>query len=82
MYKILLTKSAIKDLRKINQSDVILIGKKLEEYSKDPFSFTIKLSGKALSTYRFRIGHYRAIFDLDGQNIVIHRIAHRKDIYK
>jgi mRNA interferase RelE/StbE len=35
-----------------------------------------------IGTYRFRIGDYRAIFDIDGENIVILRIGHRRDIYK
>jgi mRNA interferase RelE/StbE len=28
-----------------------------------------------------RIGDYRVIFDIDGENIVILRIGHRRDIY-
>jgi mRNA interferase RelE/StbE len=82
MYKIRLTNTAIKDLKKINKKDVEHIGKKLKEYSNDPFPYSIKLSGKSISTYRFRIGDYRAIFDFENEYIVIHRIAHRKEIYK
>jgi mRNA interferase RelE/StbE len=28
------------------------------------------------------VGDYRVVFDLDGENLVILRIGHRKDIYK
>ncbi|HJH28326.1 MAG TPA: hypothetical protein C5S51_01315 [Methanosarcinaceae archaeon] len=35
-----------------------------------------------MGTYIFRIGEYRAIFDIDGGNIVILRLGHRKNIYK
>jgi len=30
---------------------------------------------------RFRIGNYRVIFDLEGDEIVVLRAGHRKDIY-
>ncbi|WP_456486560.1 type II toxin-antitoxin system RelE family toxin [Candidatus Alkanophaga liquidiphilum] len=35
-----------------------------------------------IGTYRFRIGDYRIIFDIDDDNMVILRIGHRKSIYK
>ncbi|MEX2720679.1 MAG: type II toxin-antitoxin system RelE/ParE family toxin [Candidatus Wukongarchaeota archaeon] len=35
-----------------------------------------------MRTYRFRIGKYRVIFDINGENMVILRIGHRKSIYK
>lgn len=82
MYKIRLTNTAIKYLKKISNKNVEHIGRKLIEYYKDPFPYSIKLSGKSISTYRFRIGNYRAIFDFDNDYIVFHRIAHRKEIYK
>jgi mRNA interferase RelE/StbE len=41
-----------------------------------------KLISHRIGAYRFRIGDYRIIFDIDGENIVILRIGHRRDIYK
>jgi mRNA interferase RelE/StbE len=35
-----------------------------------------------LGTYRFRIGDYRVIFDIEGKDIVVLRVGHRRDIYK
>lgn len=35
-----------------------------------------------LGTYRFRIGDYRIIFDIEGEEIVILRIGHRREIYR
>jgi mRNA interferase RelE/StbE len=35
-----------------------------------------------LGSYRFRIGDYRVVFDLDGEKIVVLRVGHRRDIYK
>jgi len=51
---------------------------KLKEYAEDPLKHARKLIDPRIGTYRFRIGEYRAIFDIDGENIVILRIGHRK----
>jgi mRNA interferase RelE/StbE len=32
--------------------------------------------------YRLRMGDYRILFDLEGDTIVIQKIAHRKDVYE
>ena len=58
------------------------IAAKLREYSKNPFKYARKLIHPKIGTYRFRIGDWRVIFDIDGENIVILRVGHRKDIYK
>ncbi len=41
-----------------------------------------KLTQSDLGSYRFRIGDYRVVFDLEGEEIVVLRVGHRKDIYK
>ena len=41
-----------------------------------------KLIDETLGQYRYRIGDYRVIFDIHGQNIVILRVGHRREIYR
>ena len=82
MYKILLTKRALNDLEKFERNIKMRIGEKLKSLTSDPFSNTKKLSSSLIGTYRFRIGDYRVIFDIDEDKVVILRIGHRKDIYK
>jgi len=36
----------------------------------------------ALGTYRFRIGDYRVIFDIEGNEVVVLRVGHRREIYR
>jgi mRNA interferase RelE/StbE len=55
---------------------------KLKEYAEDPLRYARKLIDPRIGTYRFRIGEYRAIFDIDEENILILRIGHRKSIYR
>ena len=44
--------------------------------------YASKLTDPSLGTYRFRIGDYRVIFDIEGEEIVVLRVGHRKDIYR
>lgn len=32
--------------------------------------------------YRLRVGDYRILFEIDGDQIVIYRIRHRRDVYR
>ncbi len=41
-----------------------------------------KLTDFAFGTYKFRIGDYRIIFDIEDKDIVILRVGHRREIYK
>ena len=82
MYKILFTNRSLKDLENIDTSTQKRIAAKLKEYSAEPLKYSKKLSNSNLGSYRFRIGDYRVIFDIDKENIVILRIGHRKNIYK
>jgi len=58
------------------------IGKTLLRYLEDPFKYAEKLTDPKLGTYRFRIGDYRVIFDMEETDIVVLRVGHRKDIYR
>lgn len=81
-YKLLYTKSAIADIKKL---DVIVkkrLKKKLEEFLGNPLVHAKRLTDPNLGTYRLRVGNYRVVFDLDGRNIIVLRIRHRKDVYK
>jgi mRNA interferase RelE/StbE len=81
-FEIVLTSKAVKDLEKLDQKTKQRIIATLNENKSDPVTHAIKLTNPKLGTYRFKIGDYRVIFDIDGNAIVILRIGHRKSIYK
>ena len=82
MYRILLTKRAVKDLGKLNEDVKLRIKEKFNLLLNDPIGSSKKLSSPLIGTYRLRAGDYRVIFDIDDDKVVILRIGHRKDIYK
>lgn len=83
-YQILITPSAKKDIKKLDQVVKVRIQKKLEYFAKnnDPLVFATALVGSKIGSYRWRIGVFRVIFDVDNDKIVILRIRHRRDVYK
>ena len=81
-YRLVYTNRAIKDIQRLEPAVKKRIGKTLLRYEEDPLKYAVRLTESELGTYRFRIGDYRAIFDLEGNEIVVLRVGHRRDIYK
>jgi mRNA-degrading endonuclease RelE of RelBE toxin-antitoxin system len=40
------------------------------------------MGGGKAGQYRFRVGDYRAVFDIDGSRLIILMIEHRRDVYR
>lgn len=81
-YSLLYTQTAQKDIQKLDTVAKKRIAKKLTQYAQDPLSYAKKLTDPKLGTYRWRIGNFRVVFDLDQKNIVVLRIGHRREIYR
>ncbi len=85
MWKYILTAKAIESLEKIDIQMRTRIFKKMDFYiwHEDPLVFAVKLVNSQLWDYRFRIGDYRVVCDVDKQwhIIIIAIIWHRKEIY-
>jgi mRNA interferase RelE/StbE len=81
-YELVYGKRAVKDIERLNPSVKNRIGVALIRFRENPLKYSSKLTNSPLGGYRFRIGDYRVIFDLVGDQIVILRVGDRKDIYK
>ncbi len=81
-YKLVYTKKACDDIRKLDQLAQKRLAKKLEVFSQAPLEYAKKNHDPLLGAYRFRVGDYRIIFDLHGKEIVILKVGHRREIYR
>ena len=81
-YKIVFTRRATRDVSRLEPEVKERIGDALKRYSKDPLNYARKMVDPSLGSYRFRIGDYRVIFDLEGHKLIVLRIGHRKEIYR
>ncbi len=81
-YRIVYTKSAVKDISKLDPVAKKALQKKLEQYNNSPLKHARKLIKSTLGGYRWRIGNYRVVFDIKGKVITVLRVGHRREIYK
>jgi len=81
-YRLVYTKRVLKDIEKLDSVVKKQIGNKILLLVKNPLKNAKKLIDSRLGQYRWRIGNYRIIFDIEGADIVIFRMRHRKEIYK
>ena len=83
-YRIELTRSAEKDLRRIDRTQTASIFRALEGLAQDPRPTGVKKLAGADRTYRIRVGNYRVVYEIENDVLVVLvvRIAHRKDVYR
>lgn len=62
-YTLLYTKTAVKDIQKLDTVAKKRLKKKLEEYVKSPLAHAKKLVHSSIGTYPFRVGNYRIVLD-------------------
>ena len=81
-YKIRVTDTAKKQLKKLDSQTAVRIDKKLHEISNDPFLHVTKLVG--LEFYKLRVGNYRVLMTIQQNNLIIMvvEISHRRNAYK
>jgi len=81
-YDLVYTLRALKDIQKLDAPVRARIGKTLLRYKEAPLDHAERLTDSTLGSFRFRIGDYRVIFDIEARDIVVLRVGHRREIYK
>jgi len=82
--RLFFTRSAFRQFRKLDRAVQKRIDEKLHFYlsKKKPLQFAEPLKDSRFGSWKFRIGDYRALFDVENNKIIVLQIGHRKDIYK
>lgn len=80
-YNIEFKPRAIKDLKPLPRIENYKILEKIEDLRNDLAGDVKKLTNHA-PEYRLRIGNYRVLFEVEGENVIIYRIKHRKESYR
>ena len=76
--------TAKKDIQSLDSVVQKRIAKKLQFFlaQEDSLSFTKSLVSSKDGNYRWRISHYRVIFDVNGTTILLLRVLHRGEVYE
>ncbi len=81
-YNIAYKSSVQKDLKGISKNEIRRILNKIDTIlTAKPEQFP-QLKGEFKGLRKFRIGDYRIIFTIEGNDVIILKIGHRKDAYK
>jgi mRNA interferase RelE/StbE len=70
-----------KELSKIDRSQQKKILKAIKNLENYPDVQNIKKLKNFQPNYRFRVGNYRVLFDIEDDTIVVSGIRHRKNAY-
>jgi len=72
-----------KQLKKLPVDIQIRIIKKIKYFCQtNLLVYADKLTDRQIGEFRFRIGNYRAIFDLADTILTILKVGHRREIYR
>ena len=83
MAHVTVTPDALKELARLPRVARERIGKLFQRLEAWPaVSGAKQLSGNSAGRYRLRTGDYRVRFRLDGGNVIVEKIGHRKDFYE
>ena len=84
MYKILIKKSALKELENVPKIFRVKIISKIDELANDPRPSGVRKLENALDTYRVRAGNYRIIYKIEDDQLLIEviKVTDRKDAYR
>lgn len=83
-YQLVFSATAQKEIKKLDNQARQRIASKLKYFldQPDPLIFAKQLIDSKIGDYRFRVGHFRIVFDVNNHNLEVLSVKHRKDIYK
>ncbi len=83
-YKIEISATAERQLKKIRREDQVRILRAVSLLARDPRPDGCRKMSSYDDIYRIRVGNYRVIYEIDGKQIVviILKIGHRREIYR
>jgi len=84
MYKVIIKKSAIKELENISKTFRLKIIEKIDDLASDPRPQGVRKLENSLNSYRIRVGNYRVIYTIQDQNLLVEviKVADRKEAYR
>ena len=81
-YKIVYKKSVQRDLKKLSRTEIRRILNQIEEELPQKGEANPVLRGQFAGLRKYRVGDYRVIYAILGDDVLVPRIGHGKDVYK
>ena len=86
-YEILYTEKAVRQLKKLDKSVLVMIKAWIDKNligANDPRRFGKALTGDKIGWWRYRVGDYRILADIQDDKLVILviEVGHRSSVYR
>ncbi len=81
-YNVVYKKSVQHDLKKLPKAEARRILDQIEEELSRNADAYPALKGQFAGLRKYRVGDYRVIYAIWGEEVLVLRIAHRKDVYR
>ena len=85
MYEVILTDDAERDLARLDRPVRRRILDRLDWLSRNADTTSLEaMTGDLTGLYKFRVGNYRVLYDIDRNEriILVHVVRHRRDVYR
>ncbi|MFQ5424177.1 MAG: type II toxin-antitoxin system RelE/ParE family toxin [Phycisphaerae bacterium] len=83
-YAVLLSSAAAKEFKRLPVNVIARLDPRILALSEEPRPpGGVKLRGKVPNGWRIRVGDYRILYRIDDgrQQVIVYRIAHRREVY-
>ena len=81
-YNVVYKKSVQRDLKKLSKAEARRVLNQVEEeLSKNADTYPV-LKGQFAGLRKYRVGDYRVIYAILGNEVLVLRIGHRKEVYR
>ena len=83
-YRIEVSATAEKQIRRLAQKDQIEIIRRIQELETNPRPRQSRKLGGYDDVYRIRVGNYRILYTVEGTRliVIVLKIGHRRDVYR
>jgi mRNA interferase RelE/StbE len=81
-YNISYKGSIQRDLKKVSKAEARRVLDQIEEELSQNVEVYPMLKGRFAGLRKYRVGDYRVLYALLGNEVIVLRIGHRKDVYK
>jgi mRNA interferase RelE/StbE len=80
-YRLIISTRFRRDLRRLDAETHRRVLEMLEDLQDNPYQGS-KLTNVAIGQWRTRVGDYRIRYDIEGEEVLLYRVRHRRDIYR
>lgn len=81
-FELVFTPTFTRDLRRLNSQVRRRVLRRLDQLEVNPYINCTKLTNVDIGVFRIRVGNWRVRYDVEGKQVILHRVRHRREVYR